>query len=179
MSQASKHVEWCLNKAKKEIEECRKLNKKGKHRGLLVVGYDEELAKSHIAKAEHNVKAAQHLIAGNYFDTSMGAIFYSMYHCFLAIASKFGYESSNQSCTISLMEFLKEREKINIDSKFIELFKYGDEINSFEESVIQMREDLTYGVKTNADQNKINELLRMCRTLIDQTKDVVYEVNRK
>lgn len=25
MSQASNHVEWCLNKAKKEIEECEKL----------------------------------------------------------------------------------------------------------------------------------------------------------
>jgi len=35
MSQASKHVEWCLNKAKKEIEECKKLGKRVKHRGLL------------------------------------------------------------------------------------------------------------------------------------------------
>ena len=35
MSQASKHVEWCLNKAKKEIEECKKLGKRQKHRGLL------------------------------------------------------------------------------------------------------------------------------------------------
>ncbi len=35
MSQASKYVEWCLSKARKEIEECRKLGKREKHRGLL------------------------------------------------------------------------------------------------------------------------------------------------
>lgn len=35
MSQASKYVQWCLHKAKKEIEECKKLGKRAKHRGLL------------------------------------------------------------------------------------------------------------------------------------------------
>ena len=35
MSQASKHVEWCLKKAEKEIEECKKLGKRQKNRGLL------------------------------------------------------------------------------------------------------------------------------------------------
>ena len=35
MSQASKYVEWCLNKATKEIEECKKLGKSIKHRALL------------------------------------------------------------------------------------------------------------------------------------------------
>ncbi len=37
MSQASKQVEWCLSKAKKEIEECKKLGKRAKHRGLLKI----------------------------------------------------------------------------------------------------------------------------------------------
>ncbi|KKQ17849.1 MAG: hypothetical protein US31_C0015G0015 [Berkelbacteria bacterium GW2011_GWA1_36_9] len=28
MSQTSKHVDWCLNKAKKELEECARLGKR-------------------------------------------------------------------------------------------------------------------------------------------------------
>ena len=55
MSQASKHVEWCLNKAKKEIEECKKFGKKEKHRGLLKTNPDIDEAKRHLAKAEHNL----------------------------------------------------------------------------------------------------------------------------
>lgn len=42
MSQASKHVGWCLKKANKEIEECKKFGKKLKHRGLLKVNYPHQ-----------------------------------------------------------------------------------------------------------------------------------------
>ena len=56
MSQASKHVEWCINKAKKEVEECKKLGKRIKHRGLLKIEPNIEEAKRHIKKAEHRAK---------------------------------------------------------------------------------------------------------------------------
>ncbi len=56
MSQASKQVDWCINKAKKEIEECTKLGKRAKHRGLLKSSPDIEEAKKHLAKAEHNLR---------------------------------------------------------------------------------------------------------------------------
>ena len=55
MSQASKHVDWCLNKAKREIEECKKQGKRPKHRGLLKSNPDLEEAGKHLAKAEHNL----------------------------------------------------------------------------------------------------------------------------
>ena len=51
-SQASNKVKWCLNKAKRELEESRV------HRGLLRQEPDEDLAEMHVAKAEHNLKAA-------------------------------------------------------------------------------------------------------------------------
>src|SRR3989338_9970942 len=127
MSQASKHVDWCLRKAEKEIEECKRLNKKPKHRGLLKVDPDIEEARKHIGKAEHVLNATEYLIKGEYSDVSTGTLFYSMYHCFLAIAAKFGYESANQTCTISLMEYLKEEGKIDINREFIEMFKYKEE----------------------------------------------------
>ena len=61
MSQASKQVQWCISKAKKEIKELKSLGKSPKHRGLLEVKSNMEEAGKHIAKAEHNFKAITHL----------------------------------------------------------------------------------------------------------------------
>lgn len=104
MSEASKHVEWCIAKAKKEIQESKSLGKSPKHRGLLAVKPNLEEARKHIAKAEHNLGAITSFKKTGYSDWSLTAGFYSIYHCFLAIAIKFGYESRNQTCTIALME---------------------------------------------------------------------------
>lgn len=112
-----KHAEWCLNKAEKEIEECKKQGKRLKHRGLLKTNPNLEEAKKHLAKAEHNFLGITRFNEIDFSDWSMSAAFYCIYHCFLAIAAKFGYESGNQACTISLMKLLKEEKKINLDAK--------------------------------------------------------------
>src|SRR3989338_1695225 len=163
MSQAFKHVEWCLNKAKKEIEECKKLGKRAKHRGLLKTNPDSDEAKKHLAKAEHNLGGISRFREIGFSDWSMSAGFYCIYHCFLAIAAQFGYESSNQTCTISLMRFLKETNKIQLDKKFIELLEYEEMEDIKEHSIIDMREDYTYGVQISVkDEAKINELKKIC-----------------
>lgn len=173
MSQAFKHVEWCLNKAKKEIEECKKLGKRLKHRGLLKSNPDLEEAKKHLAKAEHNFSGITKFKEVGFSDWSMSAGFYCIYHCFLAIASKFGYESGNQACIISLMRYLNETNKIKLDDRYIELLEY-EEIQ--EESVIDLREDYTYGVQiTVKDEAKLNDLKKICKELVDITKQIIYE----
>ncbi len=101
MSHAFNQMEWCLNKAKKEIEECKKAGKRPKHRGLLKVKPNIEEAKKHLAKAEHNMEGITVFKEDGFSDWSMSAGFYCIYHCFLAIAAKFGYESGNQTCTIA------------------------------------------------------------------------------
>ena len=176
MSQSSKHVEWCLNKAKKEIEECKKLGKRAKHRGLLKTNPNIDEAKKHLVKAEHDFDGITKFREIRFSDWSMSAGFYCIYHNFLAIAAKFGYESSNQTCTIALMRFLKETGKINLDEKFIELLEYEEMEERTEHSVIEMREDYTYGVQISVkDEAKISELKKICKELIDITKEIVYK----
>src|SRR3989344_5954079 len=109
MTQTEKKVEWCIRKAEKELKEGKK------HRGLIKIENNIEEAKKHIDKAEHNLRAISYFNDGRFSDWSMSAVFYCIYHCFLAIALKFGYESRNQECTISLIKSLKETGKINID----------------------------------------------------------------
>ena len=145
ISQVSKQVEWCLNKAKKEIEECKKLGKRPKHRGLLKVEPNADEAKKHLTKAEHNLIGITKFKEIGFSDWSMSAGFYCIYHCFLAIAARFGYETSNQTCTIVLMKYLKENNSIQIEDKFIELLEY-EELDSKENSIIELRENYTYGV---------------------------------
>jgi len=176
MSQASKHVEWCLNKAKKEIGGCEESGKRPKHRGLLKVSPSIEEAKKHLAKAEHNLEGIAKFKEIGFSDWSMSAGFYCIYHCFLAIATRFGYESSNQTCTIALMRFLKENSEIHLDERFIELLEYEEMENAGEGSVIALREDYTYGVQISVkDEVRINELKKTCKELIDVAKEIIFK----
>ena len=176
MSQASKHLKWCLNKAKSEIEECKKQGKRIKHRGLLEIKPGITEAEKHIKKAEHNFKAIGSFKEIGFSDWSVSAGFYCIYHCFLAIAAKFGYESRNQECTISLIECLKEESKINIDSKFIEILKHQDIEEIQENKLIDMREDYTYGVEISVEnEKKINDLTEICKEIIDISKEIVFK----
>ncbi|MBU1204997.1 MAG: HEPN domain-containing protein [Nanoarchaeota archaeon] len=176
MSQASNHVKWCLNKAKREIEECKKLDKRPKHRGLLKIEPDIDEDRKHLAKAEHNFNAITRFKETGFSDWSISAGFYCIYQCFLAIAVKFGYESRNQTCTIALMEHLKEEGKIDIDTKFIDMLKYEEMEEIQENKVIDMREDYTYGVEISVeDKTKINDLIKSCKEIIDITKNIVFK----
>jgi len=168
VSQISKKVKWCLNKAKRELEET------GIHRGLVEGEPDISLAEKHITKAEHNLNAAFYFERGGYGDWSMSAFFYCLYHCLLAISKKFGYESRNQECTLALIELLKEEGKINIDSKFIDTLKITKSKET-DHSVIRMREDFQYGVELDFEKkDEFNELVELCRELINTTKEIIH-----
>jgi|SRR3989338_3609098 len=168
MTQVEKKVEWCLRKAKKELEQGKK------HRGLVKEKPDFEAARKHIEKAEHNLRAISYFNAGGYSDWSMSAGFYCIYHCFLAIGQKFGYESRNQECTIALMQSLKEEGKIEIDDKFIEAVAIYEEPARHESNVIEKREFYTYGTKVSAENEKeIQENIALCGECLDQTRRIV------
>src|SRR3989344_4392474 len=113
MTHAKNKVEWCMKKAEKD------LTGGSKHRGLVKVTPDLAKAKEHIKKAGHYLKASNYLKKGNFLDISASTFFYSMYHCLLAIAVKFGYESRNQECTFALIQNLIEDKAINFDKELL------------------------------------------------------------
>lgn len=171
MSQASKHVDWCLKKAEKELAE------KGFHRGLIKKEPDKELAGKHIAKADHNLQAAIQFSKIGYSDWSPSAFFYSLYHCFQAIIVNSGYETRNQECTIALIESLKEEGKIEIDDKFISTLKVQIE-DEHDKSLIEIREDFQYGTQLEYPQSvEFRRFHELCQELIDKTKNIVFTNN--
>lgn len=167
MSQADNQVKWCLNHAKKQLAEGRK------HRGLVEVKPNVDAAKSHLEKAEHDFKSVLFLTKSGFSDWAVNAAFYSMYQCMLAIIAKFGYESENQTCTVALVELLKEQGKIGIDDRFTKMLKPASEKEK-DFSVIDMREEYTYGIKTTVPESDVKKLVESCRELIEKAKSIVY-----
>jgi|SRR3989344_4793443 len=168
MTQTPNKVDWCLEKAKKELQQGKK------HRGLLKQEPDIEEAKSHIIKAEHDLSAITYFDKGGFSDWSMSAAFYSIYHCFLAIAAKFGYESRNQECTIALIKSLKETNKINFDNEFIEALENYNEQDV--QNVIERREFYTYGTTLSIeDKEEIKKSIQLCKECILQTRKIIFQ----
>jgi len=95
-----------------------------------------------------------------------------MYHCCLAIITKFGYESRNQECTLALIEKLIEENKIESDFKrYIDTIKPGSEDE--EGQIMAMREKYQYTPVVEIDIKKIEELLGLCQDMIKDTIGIV------
>ncbi len=171
MSQSLNKVNWCLKKAERELKE------KKKHRGLVKSESDLDEARKHLMKAEHNFSAIEYFDKGKFSDWSMSAVFYCIYHCFLAIASKFGYESRNQECTIALIRYLREQGEINIEDRFIEALENYDEQERHESSVIERRELYTYGTTISVDKEELKRSTNLCKDCLNQTKKIIFGVD--
>ena len=165
MSQNSNKIRWCINKAKRELEE------KGMHRGLLEQEPNTGLAVKHIAKAEHNLDAALFFAENGYSDWPVSAFFYCIYHCFLAILRKYGYESGNQECTIAVIGMLKEEGKINMDDRLVNTLTLAkDDAHN----TIKIREDFQYGTETEVNSQKLETLKDLCKEAIEEAKKIIY-----
>jgi len=167
MSHAKNKVQWCLDKAQKELQEG------NKHRGLLRVQPDEKRAKEHMAKAEHNLQTTLYLHDGGYTDWCSSTLFYTIYHCFLAVLIKCGYESRNQECTFALIESLTEEEKTNFD---INDLKEISSLCSDETTAISIRERYQYSPKISLGDAEYGKLLNLAKKIVYQTKELMERI---
>ncbi|MCK4589051.1 MAG: HEPN domain-containing protein [Nanoarchaeota archaeon] len=170
VSHSDNKVKWCLKKAEEELKEDEK------HRGLVKKDPDVELAKQHIAKAEHNLKAIVAFKEHGFSDWSTSATFYSIYHGLLAVLAKLGYESRNQGCTFALIYSLIENKKINLDKKFVEEIHVLDHEEKHENpTVIEVREIEQYGVSISLEDPVYERLFSLAKNALDQIKNIIEE----
>lgn len=158
-----------MQKAEKEL-------KKGqKHRGLIIVTSSKEKAREYIAKAEHYLKATDYLRKGNFSDISASTVFYSMYHCLLAIAAKFGYESRNQECTFALIAALIEEGRINFDESLLDRISRL-EIKEDNQTSVEIREQYQYGTSLSIKDEKLYEnLFSLAQEVLSKAKVIIEE----
>lgn len=162
MAQLDNFMQWCLKKGE-EGE---------KHRGLKVMAPNKKHAKEHVEKAQRYLKVTEYLKSGNYPDIAVIQAFYAMYHSLLAILSNFGYESRNQKCTFACVEYLIEKNKINLDRIWIrKIATYHPEGN--QEDIISLREEFQYGRTTDFNAAKLDKIIVDAKELIDLTREII------
>lgn len=170
MSHAKNKVNWCLKKAEKELKEG------DTHRGLAKIKPDKNKIIKHMEKAEHDLKAGMGFKKIDFSDWSAVAFFYSMYHCLLAIAVKFGYESRNQECTFALIENLIEEKKIDFDKKLLDKIASLEKQRREKESTsVEIREEYQYGTKLALKENLYEDLYKMAKEVLSKTKEIIEE----
>jgi len=169
MSQSKSKLNWCLQKAEKELKEGQK------HRGLIFIKPSKEKAREYVRKAEHYLKATDYLKKGNFLDISTSTIFYSIYHCLLAIAAKFGYESRNQECTFALISSLIEDKQINLEQSLIDKVAKLDSKED-ENTSMDIREKYQYGTSLSIKDEQIyEELFSLAQEIIGKAKVIIEE----
>jgi len=155
MPQIDEHLKWCL-------KDSRRLSK---------TKPDLDLAQKHVKKSEYNYGVVQTLEKLKIYDWALNIGFYSIYHCFLAILAKYGYESRNQSCTITILLTLINEKKLDLDKDLVNQFDTLDvERNITNPTIRESRENSTYGVETSID---LQQLKRIKELIIKIQKETI------
>jgi len=158
MPQIENHLEWCLSNKKR----------------LVKTKPNKILAQAHLNKSEYNYSVLLLLEKQKIYDWALNVGFYAIYHCFLAILAKYGYESRNQSCTLSLLLKLIKEDKLILSKDLVLQFDTL-EINPSSPTVRMERETSTYGIGTSIDLQQINKLKELILNIQRETIRVLGE----
>ena len=153
MPQIDEHLKWCLKDPKRLVKTKPDLN----------------LAQKHVKKSEYNYGVMQTLERLKIYDWAFNVGFYAIYHCFLTILAKYGYESRNQACTTTVLLALINEKKLDLDKDLVIQFDTLDVEKSIASPTIrENREISTYGVETSIDLQQLKKI-----------KELILKVQRK
>ena len=143
MPQIDEHLKWCLKDPKR----------------LVKTKPNMDLAQKHVKKSEYNYGVVQTLERLKVYDWAFNVGFYAIYHCFLAILAKHGYESRNQACTITVLLTLINEKKLDLDKDLVTQFDTLDVEKSISSPTVrESREISTYGVETSIDLQQLKKI---------------------
>lgn len=147
-------------------------------RGLKIIEPDEDLAKSHIDKADHNLVVMTDLNKLGHSDWVVIVAYYSMYHSATSVLAKIGLDSKDHTTTVAVLEyFFGKKIERSLLEKFNELKekKEDTEIVKIEEKYInylwktkKTRETVQYGVETT--YNETDLIMDNVREFVTKTK---------
>jgi len=160
MPQIDEHLKWCLKD----------------QRRLIKTKSNLDLAQKHVKKSEYNYGVMQTLERLKIYDWALNVGFYAIYHCFLAILAKYGYESRNQACTITVLLSLITEKKLNLDKDLVAQFDTLDvEKNSTNPTIRESRELSTYGIETSIDLQQLKKIKELTLKVQRETIKILEE----
>ena len=153
---------------KNKLKNCLKQGEIGeRHKGLRKIIPSEELIRGHIKKAIHNFNAIDLFSRMNYSDWSASAAFYCLYHGLLALITRKGFESRNQSCTFALVEQMIENKEVSISLEELKEIFDKDVTENIEQSnkLLDIRENMQYSIKTSLEEQEFKLLKERTKIL--------------
>ena len=160
MPQIDSHFMWCLKDSRR----------------LIKISPNVVLAKKHLHKSEYNYGVVQALEKLKIYDWALNVGFYAIYHCFLAMLAQYGYDSRNQSCTITVLLKLIEEGRLKLDKDLVLEFDTLEvEKNIINSTARQSREISTYGVETSVDLEQLQRIKRLAITIQKETIKILSE----
>jgi len=160
MPQIENHLKWCLKDPRRLIKE----------------KPDLDLAQKHLEKSKYNYGVIQTLERLKIYGWALNVGFYAIYHCFLGILWKYGYNSKNQSCTITVLLNFIDDKKLDLDRDLVSQFDTLDvEENLTNPTVRQEREISTYGVETSIDLEQLKKIKELVLKVQRETIRILSE----
>ncbi len=143
-----------------------------KKKHIWQIGKNPELVQSHIQKARHNL-AFYRINKGNnaYNDWLIVTLYYTLYHCALALIAQKSYASKNHYATILILirEYHISRQEISlIDELSIE--KEDAQLYS---DLRQDRHDASYATELKFDNEKIKYYEERVLEFINKTEEMI------
>ena len=105
-------LKWCLSKKDR----------------LKIIKPDLSRSRNHLKKAKHNLLAAHYNLKGGFEDWVVSQCYYAVYHAFLGILYKHGFESKNHECTIKAITYLIKKKNLSFDEKYVSFVKTTDKM---------------------------------------------------
>lgn len=157
MSRCDDKLRWCL--------ENEKMMKK--------ISPNSKLSREHIEKAKHNLRAADFNIKGDFSDWAVSQLYYAMYHSLLAILFMKGFESKNHECTINAVEYLIEKNEINLNKEYIAFIRTTEQMTR--KDAKSLREEFQYGTKTDVNKKLLDELVKKSKEIVEKVEIILNE----
>lgn len=163
-----KYVKDCFANALKDE------NKGKKHKGLLLTKPNIKEGEEYITKPKKNLELCK-VYKEKEFDYKLPEEwFYTLYYCALAILAKFGVESRNQRCTVFFLKYMKDKNIIAYDDKFIQrimVYREKEEMSDVDE-----REKARYGSSIEIKEaiENYDKMMNICREAISQCEEIIF-----
>ena len=159
--QLENKFKWCLKKGRE-----------GGH-GLIEVKPSEKLSNGHIERAKFDLEFVD-FNQEKFPVWALSGCYYAIYHSLLAILYRFGYESTNQECTVTAIEYLIHTEKIKLEKGHIELFKKIRDLNI--KKARSLREQFQYGINFDVDKEIFKELKEKSIAFVEFVEGILKEI---
>ena len=158
---------------KDKLKECLKEGERAeRHKGLRKIEPSQDIINGHIMKAIHNFNAIDAFKNIGYSDWSASASFYSLYHLLLALISKKGFESRNQTCTFALVDNMIDLKEISITKDELKEIFDKDITEDLQHStkILDIREKMQYSIRTELKEQEFLSLKERTKSLFDKLR---------